>query len=135
MTRNLIVVSLQEVQSANYFRDTVMKTISCTSYSQEIKLFGHDQPDHWKQVLPLCFIEVRNVVSDADKIESLGEIEHYDVKLKHLFEKYMICKHTMLEEKYKIILYLRTINLYPLIDDQEFSELGLSVSSISWQHF
>jgi len=91
--------------------------IDYVSYSKEVKLFGKLEVARWEQVLPSQrLILVRNIVSDADKIESLGSggvercigysrhkhpgrddkqhikhlVDHYDEKLGHLYDKYIV---------------------------------------------
>jgi hypothetical protein len=91
-------------------------TINYISYSKEVKLFGHLKPARWHELLPENLVVVRNIVSDADKIESLGitgftrcfeysrhknpeladckhyqhVVDHYNDKLCHLYDHYIV---------------------------------------------
>jgi uncharacterized protein len=51
----------------------ILKAVKYVSYSQQIKLFG-THPPQWYLHLPDTLIVARNFVSDADKIDALGEI-------------------------------------------------------------
>lgn len=87
----------------DYFKDIpdpknnanwIMKIIDKISYSKEnkyIKEHGHPPTDLWLEELGSDGLEIRNIVSDADKLEALGQIGFLRCKQyteESYFEKY-----------------------------------------------
>lgn len=56
--------------------DKIMKIISRISYSKEINMREKNNRVDWLEVLGIDGLIIRNYVSDADKLESLGPIGH-----------------------------------------------------------
>jgi len=54
--------------------DTIMKIIARISYSKENNCRKEDKPLDWNQVLDPRALQIRDIVSDADKLEAIGKI-------------------------------------------------------------
>ena len=74
LSLNKFLNKIQERFSfTSYFPSNIQTVIDHISYSTEVKIFGRNFSD-WSMILPAHLILVRNIVSDADKIFSLGLI-------------------------------------------------------------
>jgi len=136
------------VGEADFIRN-INTVIYYISYSKEVKLFGKlsevsttSFARRWSEVLPEDLILVRNIVSDADKLESIGEIgvqrcleysmhvnpdikdynthlkhvfDHYDDKLQHLYPHYIVTPagKRLAEPRHQIMAdIITTLKLY-----------------------